>query len=94
MIDDLLIGENDQMIADLLIGANVLTNVVRAAVVVMIAQALRAMFQRVAESVIHAGLGQRRWSEIHLACVHEYSNQISQNMLQAKNLRKAFAQNC
>jgi hypothetical protein len=82
------------MIADRLIGANVLKNVALDEVVATIAQGLRAKFQMVMESVIHAGLGQLRWNEILLAYVHESLNPISQNTLQVKSLRRVFAQSC
>jgi hypothetical protein len=60
--------------------------------VAMIAPVQRAMFQMVALSAIHEVSVPRQWIAIHLACVHEFSNQIFLNTLQVKNLRRAFAQ--
>jgi hypothetical protein len=85
---------DDLMIADRLIGANVLKNVALDEVVAMIAQEPHAMFQMVVESMIHAGLGQLRWNEILLAYAHESLNLIFQNTLQVKNLRRVFVQSC
>jgi hypothetical protein len=85
VLADLPLLADDQMIADLPIGANVLTSVALDVVVAMIAQEPLAMFQMVVESAIHAVFVQLLWNVTHLACVQEFLNPISQNTLQVKN---------
>jgi ABC-type hemin transport system ATPase subunit len=56
-----------------------------AAVAAMIAQELRAAFQMVVESVIHAGLGQLPWNAIRREYAQESLNLIFLNTLLAKS---------
>jgi hypothetical protein len=48
------------------------------AVVLAIAAALLEMFRRVVKVVTHVGFGPRRWNEINLEFVQEFSSQIFQ----------------
>jgi hypothetical protein len=52
------------------------------------------MFVQDAMLVIHAALDLLQLSVINRVFVHEFLNQIFQMTLQAKNSRRAFAQNC